>query len=297
MRHTDLTAARVLADSVSPTGARIVTVEATFPRIILAEFNTHRALSRNSASSRAIPVAKQLERVLEHPFVPQRFGVNRPGMSATEYHKPGSPGYETAARSWLNARDECAEWAQDLADQHIHKQTVNRLIEPWMWHTAIATGNVESWEGFFGLRIAPDAQPEIRTAAEAIQSAIGASVPRSLDYRQWHLPLVGTECGDPDPNDEDDPLSPTEWAMVSSARCGRVSYLTHDGRRDIGEDLAMSLRLIGPRHLSPFEHAAHPTDPDALPGAEANLRGWTQLRRYVELGYLDTYTQEALAAR
>ena len=39
--------AKVLADSVSPAGHRLTTLEATFPRFVLAEFNTHRVFSRN----------------------------------------------------------------------------------------------------------------------------------------------------------------------------------------------------------------------------------------------------------
>ena len=43
----------------------LTTIEATIHRFVLAELNTHRLFSRNSASSRAVPVARQIERVLE----------------------------------------------------------------------------------------------------------------------------------------------------------------------------------------------------------------------------------------
>src|ERR1044072_534502 len=76
--------AKVLADSRSPAGRRLTTLEATFPRFVLAEFNPHRVSSRNSASSRAIPIAKQLRRVLDDPYVPIEFGSNQPGMQAAE---------------------------------------------------------------------------------------------------------------------------------------------------------------------------------------------------------------------
>ncbi|MGN6558399.1 MAG: FAD-dependent thymidylate synthase, partial [Solirubrobacterales bacterium] len=96
--------AKVLADSVSPAGHRLTTLEATFPRFVLAEFNTHRVFSRNSASSRAIPVAKQLRRVLDDPYVPIEFGSNKPGMQA------GSPltgkARDAAEAEWLAARDD-----------------------------------------------------------------------------------------------------------------------------------------------------------------------------------------------
>jgi hypothetical protein len=39
---------RIEKDSVSHSGFRLTTFVVTFPRIVLAEFNTHRLLSRNS---------------------------------------------------------------------------------------------------------------------------------------------------------------------------------------------------------------------------------------------------------
>src|SRR4051812_49876733 len=103
--------AKVLADSVSPAGQRLTTLEATFPRFNLAEFNTHRVFSRNSASSRAIPVARILERVQEDPFIPWAFPVNKPGMSATWYIQHGDGAYEDCRSKWLTARDDGAETA------------------------------------------------------------------------------------------------------------------------------------------------------------------------------------------
>lgn len=81
--------AKVLADSVSPAGVRLTTLEVTFPRFILAEVNTHRMLSRSSASSRAIPIEKRIKAVEEDPFVPEAFGRNRKGMQATEVLEGG----------------------------------------------------------------------------------------------------------------------------------------------------------------------------------------------------------------
>ena len=76
-------AAEILADTIAPCGVRLTTFKVTFPRFILAEFNTHRALSRNAASSRAIPVRRLLEQVEREPFIPEHWGANEPGMQAT----------------------------------------------------------------------------------------------------------------------------------------------------------------------------------------------------------------------
>src|SRR5258706_13129322 len=95
--------AKVLADSLSPAGYRLTTLEATFPRFVLAEFNTHRVFSRNSASSRAIPVTKQLRRVLEDPYIPMEFGSNQPGMQAGPLLEGDS--LARAEEEWLGPRD------------------------------------------------------------------------------------------------------------------------------------------------------------------------------------------------
>ena len=69
--------ARVLLDSISPAGVRLTTMEATFHRFILPEFNTHRAFSRNAASSRAIPIKKVIAAVRDDPAMPVFWGKNQ----------------------------------------------------------------------------------------------------------------------------------------------------------------------------------------------------------------------------
>ncbi len=200
---------KVLADSRSPAGYRLTTLEATFPRFILAEFNTHRVFSRNSASSRAIPIAKQVRRVLEQPYVPIEFGSNQPGMQAG----PALAGEAKRAAEceWLRARDAAVRHVlglvtnpdevpaeADLLDYlgqvedacnaqsqrpewlNVHKQVANRLLEPFMWHTVIVTAT--DWENFWNLRCHADAQPEIRKVATMMREKVEASSPVDLDW-------------------------------------------------------------------------------------------------------------------
>ena len=77
--------AKIIADSLSPMGHRITTFVLVFPRIVLAEFNTHRMLSRNSASSRAIPFEKMLQMVKSNPFIPIRWMMEHKGMQGSDY--------------------------------------------------------------------------------------------------------------------------------------------------------------------------------------------------------------------
>src|ERR1044072_9346325 len=94
---------RVLKDSISPVGARLTTMEVTLPRLVLAEFNTHRVFSRNSASSRAIPVEKMLKKIQEDPFIPVYWGKNQKGMQANE--ELTIEEQLLAQKEWLVARD------------------------------------------------------------------------------------------------------------------------------------------------------------------------------------------------
>jgi thymidylate synthase ThyX len=94
--------ARVLLDSVSPAGVRLTTLEVTFPRFVLAEFNTHRVFSRNSASSRAVPTSKLLERVENDPVLPIEWGRNKAGMSASEVLSAEEE--SEAKRVWVRVR-------------------------------------------------------------------------------------------------------------------------------------------------------------------------------------------------
>lgn len=140
--------AKILADSINPQGDRLTTMEIVMPRIVLAEFNTHRLFSRNSASSRAIPFNKMVKMVEENPFIPLAVQYDHKGMQGTSYFNERD--YEAFVASWLNARDFAIRSAQQLHSQGATKQLCNRLLEPFMYHKVIVTSS--EWENFFKLR-------------------------------------------------------------------------------------------------------------------------------------------------
>lgn len=272
-------AARVILDSISPEGVRLTTCEIVMHRFVLAEFNTHRVFSRNSASSRAIPVHKQIDRVANDPAWPVSWPREQKGMQGGAELEGQDLGdakvqWEFASRAALRA-------AKALTKIGLHKSVTNRLLEPFMWHTVVVTSTAfGNWDS---LRLDPDAQPEIRAAAQALRDAREASTPRFVGEHVWHLPfvdqlevdLLGRVVGD-DPPDWADATeiakgsdhfqNPAQVLMrVSAARCARTSYLTHDGRRDLNEDLRLYDRLVTEKvesskgiHWSPLEHVATP---------------------------------------
>lgn len=146
--------AEILADSLSPQGNRLTTMKITFPRFILAEMNTHRMFSRNSASSRAIPFRKMVQMVEENPFIPIAWQKDHKGMQGNEYFAE-MVNVETTdlgdlKYAWLEARDYAVKQATWLNKIRVTKQLCNRLLEPFMWHTVIVTAT--EWENFFALR-------------------------------------------------------------------------------------------------------------------------------------------------
>lgn len=148
---------QIVADSIDPRGNRLSTFLVTFPRIILAELNTHRAFSRNSASSRAIPFNKMVESVKTNPFLPLAWQRDHKGMQGTEYFKPAQDehdkeGTESLEQLWLEARDSAVYYATQLHNSGVTKQLCNRLLEPFMYHTVLLTSSKEGLENFFDLR-------------------------------------------------------------------------------------------------------------------------------------------------
>jgi hypothetical protein len=53
--------AQVIADSITKDGIRLTTFEIEVHRFVWSEFMTHRVFSRNSESSRAIPVKARIQ--------------------------------------------------------------------------------------------------------------------------------------------------------------------------------------------------------------------------------------------
>jgi thymidylate synthase ThyX len=271
--------ANVLCDSMTSNGVRLTSIEVTFPRMVLAEFNTHRMFSRNSASSRAIPVEKQIKRVLEDPFIPEYWGKNQKGMQA-EQELEGEE-RESAIRSWLAARDQAVARAQELLKLEVHKQITNRLLEPFMWHTVIVTAT--EWSNFDALRRHKDAQPEIKKAADLMWDARKNSFSTFVSNDEYHLPLVA-------PSEARElKVQGFDLRLVSVGRCARVSYLTHDGKRDPQADVDLANRLKASGHMSPYEHVARPMTREeydtSVSGFSGNFRGWIQFRKTLPFEY------------
>lgn len=262
---------KVVLDSINPhNGIRLTTFQLKYWRGIHAEFMTHRVFSRNASSSRAIPIKTFLKQVWNNPAGPIHWGANQAGMKAKEELTGFKKWFTKKIWSFTGKVVCCLVWvANKVASPH--KQTLNRLLEPWQYISVIVSAT--EWENFFNLRDHPDAQPEIQELAIAMKKAMDESEPVS---RTSHLPYV-------DEYDSDFIKEfPNSALQISTARCARVSYLTHDGKiPSLANDIKLYDQLVGstPIHASPTEHQALALESSDF---NKNFRGWEQHRVTVE---------------
>lgn len=245
---------------------RLVTLQLKYPRFIHGQFLTHRQFSRNSSSSRAIPITRMIKEIEENPVFPLEWGSNKPGMQAGQ--EVDDKTKRLAIETWESAMKAAVEHAKLLNELGIHKQVVNRILEPYqLMHTLVTATD---YNNFLDLRIDDAAQPEIQKLAILINKALHMSIPERCEY---HIPFVTTK--------ELETYGVRESMMISAARCARVSYLNHDGSEpDVEKDLKLAKHLKEAFHMSPFEHQA--TDAYMPHSRFFNLQGWKSQRYQLE---------------
>jgi thymidylate synthase ThyX len=288
--------AKIVADSIGPQGDRLTTFVVTFPRIILAEFNTHRMFSRNSASSRAIPFAKMVESVETNPFIPIAWQVDHKGMQGSEY-KTGLSEIQLCINKWLEARNNAVQSATLLNKTDlVTKQLCNRLLEPFMWHTVIITSGKEGLDNFFELRCPeyvvnwyPSDRPEALEPTQAsFRSKIDAIARTEGECDNWteeewrkvnisqaeiHIQALAEAMWDAYNESGPKVLQAGQWHVpffngdldiednikVATANCARISYTVvgEEGKEsNYINDIKLHDRLAESGHWSPFEHCA-----------------------------------------
>jgi thymidylate synthase ThyX len=260
----------IVTDSVNIVGNRLTTFVCEFQRFILPEVLTHRALSRSSSSSRAIPTKRLIDAIAQDTAMPAEWGLNNPGMQSLSV-ADGKLARQ-GEKAWLAAKDSAIWHAKQLAALGFHKQIVNRVIEPYMQVRVVISGT--EWGNFFTLRCHPDAQPEFRSLATAMQAAMLRSEPILRRPNEWHIPFIlGSEAN----------LDDETKLKISTARCARASYTLpgSDKPSTLDKDLQLYDRLIHsePKHCSPSEHQALAMDCDE---PSRNFRGFHQHRIFVD---------------
>lgn len=252
----------------------LYTFELEYPRFIHSEFMTHRMFSRNASSSRAVPVERTIQNILNDPWMPSDVYKNCKGMQGKDIVNEDD--YDIFCEEWQEAAFKAIEVARKMIDNGFHKQHINRILEPFTKIKVIVTAT--EWDNFFKLRLSPDADPEMQDLAKAIKMAMSA-VSNTYSYINAHggrtLPYVNF--------DEMEAIDDLRiLTLISAARCARVSYLNHDGSKpDILKDLALAKRLIDSGHMTPFEHQCRYSFDT---GFQYNLRDFQSARYMLDHG-------------
>lgn len=290
--------ATIIADSVSAhTGQRITTFELEYHRYIHSELKTHRVFSSNSSSSRAIPIDKMIEQVAFNTAKPIHWGLNQSGMQA----KDEQADVDVCNEAWCNARDSAIYHATQLKNLGLHKQIVNRVLEPFQMMKTLVTAT--NFDNFFNLRCHKDAQPEIKMLADLMYQAMQESTPEVLYAGEWHTPYVAHYR---EPNGKliygtyENSYDLNLAIKISCSCAAQVSYRKND--TSIEKALAIYDKLVNsePVHASAFEHCATPINlvnepfPDetilggvtakSIDGAcvySGNFTNWVQYRQLI----------------
>lgn len=267
---------KVLADSISPTGKRLITLELTYWRAIHAEVLKHRLLASNSRSSRARPITSMIDEARNNTWGPNHWTLNQPGMVGKEITDEYTK--SLYRNMWMSyAEDICKKienqinMSKYLQGPQLHKQVFNRLLEPYTSISQVISGT--EWKNFFNLRISEFAEPNMRDLAVAIQEAMNKSNPIELSYGEYHLPYI---------SDEDrSNYSIDDLKLISTARCARVSYAPFNNEKaNPSKDLALAKSLLTNHHMSAFEHIATPVGKHKY--IDNPFIGWNQYRQEVD---------------
>ena len=276
----------IVADSINQQGDRLTSLQITFPRILLSEINTHRMLSKNTSSSRAIPFKKMVEAIENDPFIPIAWQKEHTGMQGYEYIIDEEL-INQCRLNWLGAKDKAIQFAKDANyNLQVTKQLCNRLLEPFMWTTMLITGSREGWQNFFNLRC-PDyegfksrkeaskeffekgnidtskwsdldwlhlnkgqAEIHIMDLAEKIYDAVNESTPEQLNAGQWHIPMISDL--------ESLKLSTDDQIKLSVGRAANTSYTVVGDGKELTLEQAIKIhnKCKELNHSSVFEHCA-----------------------------------------
>lgn len=281
---SDQVSAKIIAHSKSSvTGKGMITFEWEYPRLILAEVNTHKALNKNASSSRAIPVATINHQVRNFPSMPVRFGAKNSGMqdagvhnALIEFELGTIHGKYTPEEFWHLGANIVADISDAYEKAGYAKQVCNRWTEVAQRMKQVVTGT--EFNNFFWLRDHHMADPTIEALAKAAKKALEESTPVILNPGEWHVPYYMDGYWKPHRTIDQlrsvgEPMIVVDVhgntladALTISASCtAQVSYRKLDDTMEKARGVVARLNLHGeepddPVHASPLEHQGTPIE-------------------------------------
>jgi len=155
-----------------------------FPKVLLAELNTHSLLRRNVASSRAMSYIGRSAYTIKKPYIPD-WTVERRGMVGDVM--PSGWRRKAATLIYRSSMYSQYLFGSMLRRIGVHKQD-NRLLESYSGCTVILTGT--EWDNFIKLRLSREAQIPLQVLAGQIDQIIRTADTQELKPGEWHIPFI-----------------------------------------------------------------------------------------------------------
>lgn len=251
--------------SIAPCKTKITTLVLEYPRVIHAQLLTHRVFTKNSSSSRAVPIKTAIEQIEANPaqFI---WTENQSGMSG----KPIDDSFklthihEAVQTLWSQVKQTVLYLGSKESEGglNVHKQNAARFLEPFQNIRIVLTST--EWENWDWLRIDSAAQPEIAQLAKLIKEARDTGDYMELVEGDWHVPFI-TRKVNPDNGEityhhpeTDVELTVQEAKELSMSICAQTSFRKEDYSDKKTENVIGKLFTGNKVHASPSEHQATP---------------------------------------
>lgn len=246
------------------TGKEIFTMICEYPRAIHAQLLTHGVFSKNSSSTRAVPLKAAFAQVRENPSK-VIWTENRAGMQGDVVTDPSKLSRLNCKH--LNELERTIEFVETLEAAGVHKQNAGRYLEPFQNIRIVLTST--EWENWDWLRIHEDAQGEIADLATAMKEARDSADIMEIGEGEWHVPFVdrvrlpsgiryGVTENSGSANAKFIPFTIDEAKAVSVSVCAQTSYRKADYSLEKANKMMDMLTTGHKVHASPFEHQATP---------------------------------------
>ena len=252
----------IQASMCEMTGKKIFTLVCEYPRSIHSQLLTHAVFSKNSSSTRAIPIAKAIAQMNAKPaqFI---FTHKQSGMQG-EVIDTSSELFAIAQTAHTVGMRQAMSLSTYMDEIGVHKQNAGRYLEPFQDIRIVLTST--EWENWDWLRMDGAAQGEIQDLANAMYQAREEADVMHLSEGEWHVPFVIRESNlagvleyfTPDENGKLMQLSPDEAVNVSMSACAQTSYRKLNTTLEKSEDILPKLFSGKKIHASPSEHQATP---------------------------------------
>lgn len=262
---------RILRDTISPAGDRILTLEMILSGPEYADMRTHyRAVGLDGvvdwyglrftiATSRTHRNARR-QQVEERPVLPEwhRNGKSPLSIGPSFEDEPTIHVLDGLA---LDARDAMLRLHAALVERGVSTEQANVYLYPWMEYRCVVTATLDTWFKIFAQRAVEGRGPGPRLGVRRVMCEAKRLIEAST-------PVVSTEHF---PLAEEDEGTEEERLKLSVARCARYSSGSVGSRE---EDIALyDLRLVPERHEGAFEHTLR-----ACPGRHGPYIGWRPVR-------------------